>query len=238
MYSFVCQKIDGKIKDDFVLSTVNAVEYSNWYAGTKQYGLSFCDMQKSVLTPKKNKIPVGSIEFVENYYKQLCQINGLSPINIPVQLMNKEFTLRNVWLGTENEVINQDTFVKSMDKIKGYTDIIKDTKNISKGRYMYSDIIDIDSEWRCFILRGELIAIHNYNNSLGLYPDIPKIKEMIAVYKDLDAYTLDVGVNEQGTFVIEVHDFYSCGLYGFSDPVKLLHMLIASHNQKMAIWGK
>lgn len=35
-------------------------------------------------------------------------------------------------------------------------------------------------------------------------------------------YFLDVG--NSGTFVIECHDFFSCGLYGFADYSKLPHM--------------
>ena len=39
------------------------------------------------------------------------------------------------------------------------------------------------------------------------------------------AYTLDVGVTENGeTVVIEVHDFFSCGLYGFLRTDKLPYM--------------
>ena len=42
------------------------------------------------------------------------------------------------------------------------------------------------------------------------------------------AYTLDIGVNKKdGTFVIEVHNFFSCGLYGFSDH-KLLPLMFIS----------
>ena len=41
---------------------------------------------------------------------------------------------------------------------------------------------------------------------------------MIDAFEDCPiAYTLDVGINDNGTFVIEVHDFFSCGLYGFSN---------------------
>jgi hypothetical protein len=38
------------------------------------------------------------------------------------------------------------------------------------------------------------------------------------------AYTLDVGVNKKHTFIIEAHDFFSCGLYGFAD-LKLLPLM-------------
>ena len=38
--------------------------------------------------------------------------------------------------------------------------------------------------------------------------------------KSLTAYTLDVGILPNGrTAVIEVHNFVSCGLYGFDHPV-------------------
>jgi hypothetical protein len=58
------------------------------------------------------------------------------------------------------------------------------------------------------------------------------IKEMIADYKSAPvAYTLDVAVcdshtfaDDIGTVVIEVHDFFSCGLYGFND-IKYPNML-------------
>lgn len=48
---------------------------------------------------------------------------------------------------------------------------------------------------------------------------------MIREYKSCPiAYTLDVGVNSNNTFIIEVHDFFSCGLYGFSDNKILPYM--------------
>lgn len=31
------------------------------------------------------------------------------------------------------------------------------------------------------------------------------------------AYTLDVGISNSKTLIIEVHDFFSCGFYGFSE---------------------
>ena len=48
---------------------------------------------------------------------------------------------------------------------------------------------------------------------------------MIKDYKDSPlSYTLDVGINNNGTFIIEVHPFVSCGLYGFSDYRILCYM--------------
>ena len=84
--------------------------------------------------------------------------------------------------------------------------------------YQFSQVILIDSEWRAFVYKGKLVGLQNYCGEFTLFPDVEKIKEMIKAYKSAPiAYTLDVGINANGTFVIEVHDFFSCGLYGFSD---------------------
>jgi hypothetical protein len=41
------------------------------------------------------------------------------------------------------------------------------------------------------------------------------------------AYTLDVGIKTETkeTVIIEMHDFFSCGLYGFNDPFRYPYML-------------
>ena len=46
-----------------------------------------------------------------------------------------------------------------------------------------------------------------------------------------EAYTLDFSISkEHGTFVLEAHRFYSCGLYGFSDYQILPWMFIRTWN--------
>ncbi len=66
-------------------------------------------------------------------------------------------------------------------------------------------------------MNGELVGLQNYSGDFVNFPDVKKINKMISVYAGPVAYTLDVGINSRGTFVVEVHDFFSCGLYGFSD---------------------
>jgi hypothetical protein len=66
-----------------------------------------------------------------------------------------------------------------------------------------------------------LVGLQHYLGDFKLFPSIHKIHEMIYQYRDNVpvAYTLDVGIlhNSDDTVVIEVHDFFSCGFYGFSD---------------------
>ncbi|MMZ69105.1 hypothetical protein D1872_318800 [compost metagenome] len=62
-----------------------------------------------------------------------------------------------------------------------------------------------------------------------MLPDVELIKQMAASYSTSpEAYTLDVGVNhKEGTFLIEVHNMFSVGTYGFSENRLLPQMFIA-----------
>ena len=231
VYKFICQKINGDIAHDFVLATKHAVDFMNWFENSNIYEIDYIEHINELDGIEDNKtIPVGTVEFVESFYKRFYGIE-LMPINIPLELL--DYAQRNVWYGDETQEIDRELFCKSNSKVKGFTGIVKKGTILDKGEYLFSDIIDIESEWRCFVYRGQLLGIHNYINSLSHYPDVGVVREMVNKYKKLDAYTLDIGVNDKGTFIIEIHDFYSCGLYGFRDYQKILYMTIASHNQKI-----
>ena len=92
-------------------------------------------------------------------------------------------------------------------------------------------MIDIDSEWRVFVFNQTLYGIQNYSGDFTMFPDVKLIKEMIKNYNNNGAYTLDIGINNDGTFIIECHDFFSCGLYGFSDYKMLPLMFINTWNK-------
>jgi len=128
--------------------------------------------------------------------------------------MDHEFTGRNVINGTEKD-INGKKFVKSNDTIKSFTELCD---RAPVGNYQISDIIDIDSEWRTFVYDGKMVGLQNYSGRFDIFPDVDKINTMIKTYTTQPiAYTLDVAISGGETAIIEVHDFFSCGLYGFSD---------------------
>lgn len=123
-------------------------------------------------------------------------------------------------------------FVKAHHKIKGFTDFV-DSINIKNGEiYLVSDIVNIESEWRAFVFNNELVGLQNYLGNFTLFPEVELIKFMMEEYTDCPpAHTLDVGINKvDGMFLIEVHNFYSCGLYGFNDYGILPQMFIRSFN--------
>ena len=88
-------------------------------------------------------------------------------------------------------------------------------------------IDDIISEWRLFIRDGEILDIRNYLGDSFICPDKKLCSDIVKSYiTNRPVYTLDIGVRENmDLVVIEVHDFFSCGTYGFSDYRKYPIML-------------
>ena len=92
-------------------------------------------------------------------------------------------------------------------------------------------LTDIKSEWRGFVHNKKLVGLNNYLGDFTVFPDVSIINKMIAEYKNSPpSYTIDVAVCEHGTVLLEVHNFVSCGLYGFNDHKLLPLMTINGWN--------
>jgi hypothetical protein len=205
---FLIQTIEGRVLHDFSFRLIESVRYQNWLRNDNDICYDLTDE-----TTYPNCIPVGSVEFVIKYLDKYFNLKPI-PKNIPNELMDIEWTGRNVLNGTEKDITGFK-FVKSNTKIKGFAEICD---KAPKGEYQISDLIEIDSEWRAFIYNGKLAGLQNYSGRFDLFPNVNRINEMIKAYKSQPAaFTLDVAINSKGTFIIEVHDFFSCALYGFSD---------------------
>lgn len=229
---FLIQTFNGTVEHDFSLALIEAIKYHNWLDVDCNISYDKTD-QHLDFSQYTDYIPVGSVEFVVAYLR-LQHSKYPVPINIPSQLSAELYTHRKVFNGTEEDFWGKgELFVKTMQRVKGFTEIV-DSNNydLPTGDYQYSEIIEIDSEWRCFVYNNELVGLQNYAGDFALFPNVNSINAMIKAYTDSPvAYTLDVGVNCDETFVIEVHDFYSCGLYGFSDLRKLPYMFSRWFNE-------
>lgn len=214
MIRFLIQTIDNKVKHDFSFTLIESINYNNWI---------FEDSFEYRLTNNKfysNYVPIGSNEFVQDYiYKYFKK--SIKPKNISEELLDFYFTGRKVLNGTEKDIVSEK-FVKSNDKIKSFTNICK---SAPIGNYQISDVVEFESEYRCFVYRKELVGVQCYLGDFTIFPNVNKIKEMIRAYKNSPiAYTLDVGIANNDTLIIECHDFFSCGLYGFSNHKILPYM--------------
>lgn len=234
---FLIQTIDGMIKFDFELELINSIEAHNFYHPDDKITYVIGEFSERVSNPV-DVCPIGSVEFVREFFKiHFGDEYVPKPINIPSELMLHNFTGRyvdNVYVDNEfkekHSFFSIDLFVKSNDEIKCVNNGIYHNgfMNIPNGYYQVSKLLQdgFKAEFRCFVFERTLLDVRRYLGDFKILPDFNKIYEMIDAYKSSPhAYTLDVGVTDNGdTVVIEVHDFFSCGLYGFMRTEKLPYM--------------
>jgi hypothetical protein len=98
-------------------------------------------------------------------------------------------------------------------------------------------VVNIVSEYRCFVHKNELVGIKHYSGDFNKFPDIFTIECMIQKYYDESpvSYTLDVGLIQVGkglyeTILIEINDFWAIGGYGL-DGRTYVRMLIDRFQQ-------
>lgn len=221
--NFLIQKIDGEIKHDFSFHLLKSLEYLKWL--DEKPKVYFDKYSSSHFNKNPSKlIPIGSVEFVQGYLKEYFEL-FTRPINIPESLNVQDFLGRKIKFGDKYDII-EASFIKSNTKVKGQSQLIelKEVDLLINDEFLISEIIDIKSEWRGFVHNHQLLDIRNYSGDPFTFPNIEKVREMITSYTDQPiAYTIDVAVLEDSlqTVLIEIHDFYSCGLYGFQDYRKL-----------------
>lgn len=72
------------------------------------------------------------------------------------------------------------------------------------------------AEWRCFVLRGQILDVRPYRGSWRAGFDPRVVEGAVAAYAGAPAgYGMDFGVTEDGrTLLVEVNDGYALGSYG------------------------
>jgi hypothetical protein len=236
---FLIQKIDRQIRHDFAFALTESQRYHNWLKHGTHIDIKFFNTVTDTngnITPFEFKpnhqkyTPIGSVEFVSQFLYDFYKLIP-KPLNVPKELFH--YAGREMFNGDHLSLEGSagKFFVKSNDNIKGYCEIKEYTDrgshlDIPIGNYQFSDVISIDSEWRAFVYEGKLVGLQNYSGDFTIFPNVQIIEGMIKMYKSAPiAYTLDIGKSEErGTFVIECHDFFSCGLYGFNEHKILPHM--------------
>lgn len=193
---------------------------------------------------KKTDVPLGSIQFVGEYLRQVHGVDKMNPVEVPECLRKQRFLNRTYKIigyrsivGEASKINNGDIFLKDVSTLKRFSascnidTLIKDgTLNIldKDANYLISEKVDILSEYRVYVFEGEILNISNYNGSVLLYPDTSKILEMvIEMGKDKTcpiSYTMDVMIDSKGeTSIIEVHPLAAVGLYSTLFPTRFLY---------------
>lgn len=190
----------------------------------------FEDIEEVPVSPYT--ILVGSIENTNVFLGKL----GLPPkkaLNIPPELDYDWYLQRKVWITTMGEFKKDPTipiFVKPAGRAKEFVAGVvtrMDSKQFFFNKIkddcpvLVSEVVDIISEYRCYVIEGELKGIKHYMGDFRVFPDVPIIEQAIREYKSAPAgYSIDFGVLRNGrTVLIECNDGFSLGNYGLSDSV-------------------
>lgn len=180
-------------------------------------------------TLTKEAVPVGSIEFVQQYLATAHHIHHMNPIEVPTILRHDKFLKRKYSLINKKELPREGYyFTKYASSLKefyhvGTPDMLKrDVGGLKEGIYQVSEVVEILSEYRCFISQDEILGIQFYDGDCTVLPtekEIELLKEMVIRYTvdktRPQAYTFDVAIiKDRGLAIIECHPHTSVGLYG------------------------
>ena len=204
-------------------------------------------LDSNIINITKGYIPVGSIDFSERVLKLTTGVPHMAPLLVPEEL--KPFARRKTEICSSKEEIlhlfdewkQPELFIKSASVLKGdYTDIYtkEQIESLPEDElYFVSEIVNIVSEWRAFVFNGKILDVKNYDGDYWQMPDKNIVERMVYEYsyesdylkrtekngENPPAYTLDVAVIEKDNVlenaVVEVHNFVSCGFYGFDHPL-------------------
>lgn len=219
---------DGTLAPELA-TLLGSIQEHNWLYPDEPISILFSNPDElCTMELEENDVPVGSIEFVEMALSKICKqaAKPLSPICIPPKLTS--YAGRRIDIvpaGTDlyqflTSAPKQRIFLKSATRLKcDFADIYSLNRPLPKDSLFFvSDVLDILSEWRIFVYKGEIQDVRCYSGDFWLMPNRHMVQDMVMAYTDSpDAYTLDVAVTSHNVTVpLEVHNFVCCGLYGFS----------------------
>ena len=230
----------NKIKDRSSMMKITTVAY----CGFIEFGeeIEWYD-DVTAIHPNREDIVVGSISDIVYIFKSFGI--KLPVIDYPEEL--ERFYGRKMWTepSLHNLVKKERTgiFIKPAEGMKKFT-----AKVISKPTdycdlifeedlpVKCSEVVDIVSEWRCYIRYGELLAVKHYSGDMFTPPDRDFVYDAIKAYTTAPAgYSLDVGVLRNGrNIAVEINDGYSLGTYGVWS-VPYAKLLSARYSQLMGV---
>lgn len=240
---------DGSPSYDFCFGMMVAERYFKWSHNRENLDIILSQTGDKKLENPNDYIPVGSVEFVEDFVKANYGENAVRELKPMYPEFFNDFYLGDMKLGNAYkaaEAISKDPsaalHVKSATRIKdenngsygpSYILGMKDIYNKDNGWYVGSCIYP-KSEWRVFVNDGIILGIKNYNGSPWILPNEEVVKRLVDGYcesikyktEESNTFVLDVGVSpiDGATKVVEIHEFYSCGLYGFDLYERLPYM--------------
>ena len=156
------------------------------------------------------------------------------PLDYPDELM--PFTGRKIWKSTLFTVSRDMTastdgscchiFIKPRQDVKRFhgtvinccEDFIKLGGGVDDIDVWCSEYVHFISEWRLWVLNGEIVGLNPYGGAWDVFPDVEVLRKAVRAYTSApSAYALDFGVTDDGrTLLVEVSDGYGLMSYGLN----------------------
>lgn len=156
----------------------------------------------------KTSIPVGTIEFVQEFLEIFYGINHMFPIEIPKEWRTREFLMRDYQITTYDKIPkNGMYFIKDVSKLKQFSyngemsyfmqeydnnDNEQNNKiaiKLNKNHlFEVSQIIDIVSEYRVMVDCNKIVGIQFYDGNPLIVPNENHLKKL---QKAVNLYSLN-----------------------------------------------
>ena len=224
------------------------------------------DGRKITKTPQdfadyyRNAIPVGGVDFIRAWLRVFKGIPFENAIEVPPVLRTDEFLKRKYSIVPVKDIprtgqyfikdaTEQKRFLYKGDMRFGISDEM--FLPVPKGfvlsfrfdhdhLYQVSEIVNILSEYRVYVLQGDIRAVTAFDGNPLVFPDTDLIRRAVDAYSAQPdsprSFSLDIMVTPRGTAITEVHNFASLGLYTTLWDDSLLYALkdgidyIINHN--------
>ena len=202
------------------------------FLGFREKGYELCCFEFAELSEleiKADSPVVGGIPVVAAALAKLGVTVPELP-SIPEQIKN--FAGRVAWQGTMQDARNavaegRSIFVKPtpIDRklfagvvFRTFRDTIQTAHVPPDYPVVCSEVVDFVSEYRGYVLDGELLDLKHYKGDFRLFPNTAVIDAAIAAYTHAPgAYGIDFGVTREGlTLLVETNEAYSLGCYGLT----------------------
>jgi hypothetical protein len=194
----------------------------------KGYFIEFFEYsQLATLNLDDDPIVVGGIPVVRGALERM----GIVPPAIEsVPQCLAAYARRKTWVGVLGEARqavdeNRRVFVKPISQhlklfngqvVENYRDLAMTAALSSEHPVILSEPVAMQSEYRVFVLHGEIIGCRHYKGDFRLFPDFQVIDAAIRDFEGAPSgYGIDFAVTNMGeTVLVEVNEGFALGCYG------------------------
>lgn len=213
----------GKVVDSYC---------ANAMVGAYQKGLEVKFYTNIKEVPRRKDIMVvGDVDDTQTWFAtDIPSVDFVPDIPDPYldSIKGRKIIKGRIW-----DVVDFPIFVKPLTEVKNFTGMVFENKHdyvhtvIDDIELMIQEVIHFESEYRVFISNGIIVGVKHYLGNQFIAADQSRVNLFLKYLNpilNINSYTLDVGVNENGTFLIEINDAWSVDSYGL-DPIKYLTFL-------------